>query len=254
MTRNLKALGLALIAALTLGAIGAQGAAAVVEHSYRSDATNETTVLTGQSESDYVFEAGTGGAKTICTSATFSGTQTPKGNIRDTITLHPIYTSCKLGTNSVTVTTGGCNYVLDSETTAGSHFSGEHATVSVECESTHDIQIDGPGCNITKKGNTVNQSLHGVHLTTLSSAQSHSGRSAITISKTVGKIHYETKGGLACTAIGKPEGTYTDGITKGAFSVTGYEDNTGVPATSSTTIGTTWHHSQQVNIAVSTPT
>ena len=252
MTRNLKALGLALIAALALGAIGAQGASAVVEHSYRSDAANEKTVLTGHSEGDHVFEAGTGGAKVTCTTATFSGTQS--GNIVDTVTVHPIYTSCKLGANSVTVTTGGCNYIIDSDTTAGGHFNGEHATVSVECESTHDVEIDGPGCNITFKGNTVNQSLHGAHITTLSSANSHSGKSAVTVSGTAGKIHYETKGGLACTAIGKPQGTYTDGIYKGSVSVTGYEDNTGVAPTSSTTIGTTWHHSSQVNIAVSTPT
>ena len=252
MTRNLKALGLALVAALALGAIGAQGASAVVEHSFRSDAVNEKNVATVQQETDHVFEAGTSGAKVTCTSATFSGTY--YGNIVDTVTVHPIYTSCKLGVNNVTITTGGCNYIFDSDTTAGGHFSGEHATVSLECESTHDIEIDGPGCNFTYKGNTVNQSLHGLSYTNLSSGQSHSGKSAITINATIGKIHYETKGGLACNAIGKPQGTYTDGIYLGKASATGYEDNTGVSPTSTTTVGTTWHHSSQINIAVSTPT
>ena len=253
MTRNLKALGLALVAALALGAIGAQGASAVVEHSFRSDAANETTVLTGQQEGDQAFEFGTGGAKVTCTTVTLSGTQAQKGNILDTITLHPIYTGCTFGVVTATVTTSGCNFVLDSDTTANPHFGDEHAARSLECESTHDITVDAP-CTITFKGSASNQSLHGVHITTLSSANSHSGKSAITISKTIGKIHYETVGGLACTAIGKPQGTYTDGIYTGKVSVTGYEDNPGVAPTSSTTIGTTWHHSGQVNIAVSTPT
>ena len=253
MIRNLKALGLALVAALVLGAIGAQGASAVVEHSYRFDAANETTVLTGHSESDHVFELGTGGAKVTCTTVTLSGTQ-QKGNILDTITLHPIYTSCKLGLNNVTVTTNGCNLIYDSDTTANPHFGGEHAAVSIECEPSHDIKIDA-ACSITKKGSPSNQSLHGVEITTRSSADSHSGKSAITLNTTIGKIHYETTGSaLACNAIGKPIGTYTDGITKGAISLTGYEDNTGVSPTSTTTVGTTWHHSSQVNIAVSTPT
>ena len=246
MTRNLKALGLALVGALALGAIGAQGAAAVVEHSFRSDASNEKTVATGQNEGNHVFELGTGSAKITCSVGTFSGTY--YGNTVDTVTVHPQFSSC----GSATVTTAGCNIVFDSDTTANPHFGDEHAAASLECESTHDIVVDA-ACTITIKGSASNQSLHGVRYTNLSSASSHSGKSAITGDATVGKVHYETIGGLACNAIGKPAGTYTDGIYKGSVSVTGYEDNTGVAPTGSTTNGTAWHHSSQVNISVTTP-
>ena len=248
MTRNLKALGLALVAALVLGALGAQGAAAAESHSFKSDADNEITVLTGQNEGNHIFRAGTGGAATTCTVATFSGTQAI-GNNLNTVTVHPKYDSCTFGVG-VTVTTGGCNYMLASDTTANPHFGGEYAAMSVECESTHDIKIDA-ACVLTFTGNTSNQSLHGVRYTNLSSAQSHSSNSAVTLSARVGQIQYHTIGGLACNAIGKPEGTYTDGIYEGSVSMTGFKDNPSVPAMGSTTNGTTWTHSSQVNIAVS---
>ena len=256
MTRNLKALGLALIAALALGAIGAQGASAVVEHSFRSDAQNAVTVLTGQNEGQHTFRAGTGGPTIHCTEATFSGTNA--GNIRDFVTVHPKYNSCTAFGAAAPVTTDGCNYELFSNTTSGGHFSGEHAAVSVECEPNHDITVDA-ACKVTFQEShnsvTVNRSLHGVTYAPLSNNHGGSSKHSITVKATVGGITYTTVGGLACIAIGKPQGTlYTDGIYEGNVSVTGYEDNTGVAPTSSTTIGTTWHHSTQVNITVSTPT
>ena len=260
MSRNHpKAFGLALVAALALGAIGAQGASAVVEHSFRSDATSEKTVLTGSnagetSPANHIFRAGTGGPTTTCTGATLSGTNI--GNKTDTTTLHPKYTGCTAFGVGAPITTNGCNYIFDSDTTTNPHFGGEHAAVSLECETSHDITKDG-ACKVTiqeshtspeGKEVTVNQSLHGVRYT----AVTHSSKSSITVTATIGQIHYTTIGGIACNAIGKPQGTYTDGITEGKFTLTGFEDTDNSPDDSTTT-GTTWTHGPQVNISLSTP-
>jgi hypothetical protein len=149
MTRNLKAFGLALVAMLAIGAIGAQGASAVVEHSFRSDAAN--TVLTGNTES-YSDPNGqsrnlftiTAGLTVECYS-TFEGTNA--GTVRDTVTVH-LNTTC---TGGVSLHTGGCNDVFDSDTTqaSGHSASSEHASISLECEPSHWIEVTRPGCNIT---------------------------------------------------------------------------------------------------------
>ena len=243
MTHNLKTLGLALVAALALSAIGAQGATAVVEHSFRSDAVSQKTVSTGQNEGNHVLSLGTGGPLISCTSVTFSGTN--NFNVRDTLTVQPKYSSCTALGSAVSFTTNGCYYILDSDTTTNPHFGGEHAAVTVECEASHDIIVDSV-CKVTLTA-ANSQSLHGMRYTQVAASSKHS----ITVTSTIGQIHYTTTGGLPCTAIGKPQGTYTDGIYEGKLTLTGFED--GSPSGGSTTTGTTWNHGDQVDITVSTP-
>ena len=264
MTRNLKALGLALVAMLALGAIGAQGASAVVEHSFRSDAANGRTVLTGSMETSTkdVFSA-TAGLPVECSVGTFSGTVS--GNTVDEVTVHPKYSSCKSPIDSdIMVDTGGCNYVFDSDTTEdAAHSAGtEHARVRLECESAHSatphaIKITAEGCTISfeithASSVEVNQSLHGVTYKTLSSADSHSDKSALTVTSTVKTIKYTAEKGSFCGLAGHPAATYSNGTYTGKASVTGYEDDQ--TPTGSLTDGTSWAHKTQVNISLSTPT
>ena len=250
MNRNIKAFGLALVAAMTLGAFAAQGASAVVEHSFNSAV--ESTVLTGQTESDSNAEGKsrnvfttTAGLTVECYS-TFEGTQT--GKTLDQVTVH-LKTTC---TGGSAVHTNGCNYVFDSDTTTStSHFSAtaEHAAVSIECEPSHWIEATRPGCNITigdeSSSAPVNQSLHGVKFTNVT----HSSKSALTVNATIRTIHYVATAGSFCGLAGHPAGTYTNGKFDGVFEVTGYED--GEPVTGSTTEGRTWTHGAQTDISIS---
>jgi hypothetical protein len=261
MTRNLKTLGLALVAAMALGAIGAQGASAVVEHSFRQG--SEKTVLTAANES-YT----TGSSKnvvsftpglTISCDVTFEGTQV--GTIRDTVTVHPKYHNCSssLG-GSPTVHTSGCNFILDSDTTTSSHSGvNEHAAVSLECESAHSasphfIEATAPGCNFrieqthTSPSVEVNQSLHGVRY----SSVTHSGKNSGTLTATVRTIKFTANSGSLCGLAGHAAGTYGSASYDGIGTLTGYTDSTVVSG--STTNGRVWSHGAQVDISVSSPT
>ena len=250
MTRNLKALGLALVAAMALGVIGAQGASAAVEHTFKSGSAD--TVLTGQNES-----YSTGGSKHIFTAtpgltvecdATFSWTNLDEE--RDTVTVRPTYSSCG---GEVTVTNSGCLYEFDSDTTqaSGHSTSSEHASVNLNCAHQHHIQINRPGCNITfedthtSSSTTVNQSLHGVRYTQLSS---HSGKHALTVNATVKTIKYTVLSGSFCGLAGHPAGTYSSGEYAGTASVTGFVASTG---SNDATNGTTWTHGAQVDLTIS---
>lgn len=255
MSRNLNAFGLALVAAMALGAIGAQGASAVVAHSFRSDV--EDTVLTAAAEGKEKLTL-TAGVFVECSDVTFEGTNV--GTLRDTLTVHPTYASCNLSggaESNVTVHTGGCNFELDSDTTTNTHPSGDHASVSLACTSSHSasphkIEITAPGCNIafetTHAGNVlVNHSLHGLRYTNLSN---HSGKNAGTVTATVRTISYTVTSGSFCGLIGHGAGTYSNASYDGKSTVTGYQAGTG---TGSATNGFTWHHGAQINITVSSP-
>lgn len=243
MTRNLKALGLALVVALALGAIGAQGASA---HNFTSSV--EPTVLTGEAESPQVFTA-TSGLEVSCSVATFEGTVKTKSE--DIVTVHPKYSSCTSSLGAATVHTNGCNYKFGSDTTqaTGHSASSLHAPVSLECESTHIIEITAPGCNISfaEKHSTtaVNQSLHGVTYTNLNS---HSGKKAVTVNATVRTIKYNATAGSLCGLAGHPAATYSNGTYSGQATVTGYAES-GF-SSGSTTNGTVWSHGGQVDIEV----
>jgi hypothetical protein len=249
MTRNLKAFGLALAAAMALGAIGAQGASAVVEHSFRSSVNNLVLTAATKSKDTVTLTAGLA----IECNGTFEGTNV--GTTRDTLTMHPTYSSCTAFGGNASVHTAGCNFILDSDTTQapGHSTSSEHAAVSVECESSHVIEVTGPGCNVafaaTHSSVSVNQSLHGVRYTNLSS---HSGKESGTVSATVKTIHYTMTAGSLCGLVGHPAGTYSGATYTGGSTVTGYEDSSQVSG--STTSGRVWSHGAQVNISVSSPT
>lgn len=248
MTRNLKALGLALVATLALGATGAPGASADEEHSFRSSV--EDTVLTGSSASTHVFTF-TGGIYISCTVASLEGTNI--GTTRDTLTVHPKYSSCTYSIGgSATIHTNGCNYILDSDTTVSSHSrSTEHAVWSLECEPGHHILITAPGCNYTIgmfHEQTVNQSRHGLRYSQL---RNHSGKHALIVNWTVKTVHYTVLGSSLCGLAGHPAGTYTNGIITGSTTLTGY--NASGLASGSTTSGYTWTHGAQVDLTISTP-
>jgi hypothetical protein len=83
MNRKIKALGLALVAALALTAVMASTASATFTSSAAS------TTLHGEQTTTHKFTAGTGIGAISCANATFSGSQT--GTSATTVTIKPIY-------------------------------------------------------------------------------------------------------------------------------------------------------------------
>ena len=87
MNRKIKALGLALVAALALTAVMASTASA----QFTSSSTH--TIISGSQEGKHVFTAGEGFGGITCTTATFAGTSASTNAADQTIT--PTYAGCK---------------------------------------------------------------------------------------------------------------------------------------------------------------
>lgn len=137
--RNLKALGLAFVAVLAMGALTASAASA---HVFTSDSTSGTTYFTGEDEVPFEFttEAGT----VSCTGVSFKGEAA--GTEQSEVTIHPTYTSCTHSVlGEVTVETTGCNYLYKGATDANSM-----ATLKIVCGAGKKIVIKtSVGCDLT---------------------------------------------------------------------------------------------------------
>lgn len=123
MTRKL---GIALLAALPIGVVAAQGASA---QEFTSE--DATTAGTGTNEGNHVLEVKPAGVKIDCAHAIFEGTQT--GQQADTTAMTSTYSGCTVGALSVTVDDSGCSHVFDSDTTIHPHAGKEATTVDLDC-------------------------------------------------------------------------------------------------------------------------
>src|SRR5215204_1807300 len=131
MIRNLKVLGLALVAMLALGATSASAA------EFHGEVENVT--LTGAQTTTNTFTTHSG---TIhCTVAKFAGTQ--KAKTTTTVTVTPTYEGCRSTgfiEANVTVDNNSCTYIISS-------------TGSVTLTpSTCSLVVTAPFCTITVKG------------------------------------------------------------------------------------------------------
>jgi hypothetical protein len=126
--RNIKALGLALVAVFAMSAVIASAAQA--EQSYRSSGT--PTELSGTQVATNKFHVP--GAGTVeCTGANFTGTVT--GTAVSTLEVHPTYSNCvAFGFAGTHITTTGCNYKFDTPV-------ANQAAVHVLCTGTNTIKI-----------------------------------------------------------------------------------------------------------------
>jgi len=138
MIRNLKVLGLAVVAVLALTALAASSASAA--NFVSTDGAAHVTIE-GAQEGTHTFETDPGTVH--CKKATFSGTTTKSTTPEVTVT--PAYSECTLtsifGNIAVTVSMNECDYLF----TAG----GE---VHIVCPAGKTISVSGPGCSITVPG------------------------------------------------------------------------------------------------------
>lgn len=204
MIRNLKVLGLALVAMLALGATMASGAFAA---SFHSD-TSTTTTLKGTATGDHVFDAA--GSTITCTGAEFNGSQS--GSTAADVTMTAKYSGCSvsiLGFKiSANVDMGNCAYTFFA--------NGKVSVVDSSlgnCDSdkiTYRVSNFLGECDV-EVGESGNSELTGVTYTGTTTG------SSITVTPNVTGIDGTATGGLC------PEsGAFTNGqYTSGSTSVTG---------------------------------
>ena len=132
MIRNLKSLGLALMAVAAFGVVGVSAASAAEFHS-----EGATTTLTGTQTSQHVFTTTAGTVK--CNTATFSGTQS--GATTQFVTVTPFYSGCiAFGFINVPIHVNACTYTFDANN------SGQ---VEIKCPAGKAIEMTAPGCTTT---------------------------------------------------------------------------------------------------------
>jgi hypothetical protein len=246
MIRNLKALGLALVAVFAMSALTASAASA--NNDVFTVGTGGTTSanMTGVSHSDEFFIT-PDGASFNCTTSRFAATATNNGtsatveaeyfgtpNVAHTATEH-----CEGSIGEVDIDMNGCHYKLTGSTTGEDPpVSGKDATIWIECP-TEPIKITG-SATITVPSQTPTSG--GVKYTDL---PNHSGGAAVEITTTVTGITYSCHPTFICTLGGVAHhgntADYTGGVT-----VTGWKD----PAEGG--LPTPVTESERVGVSVST--
>ena len=142
MTRNLKILGLALVAAFAMSAVVASSASA-----YLGTTEKQPSTLTGAQENTNVFT--THGGEVKCTTATYHGEQATTS--ASSITLTPTYTGCTaFGFINIPIHTNNCHYLFTPVTPLT---NPRQATVHIICP-TKPIEITAPGCEVTVESQT----------------------------------------------------------------------------------------------------
>jgi len=142
MTRNLKALGLALFAAFAMSAVAASAASADM-----FVASPETVVTAEDHTVAHLFTYGLGEVE--CEVTNFSGTSGEKEE-ETSLTVTPTYDKCTLFDEPAVVRTNHCYYVFTSHTDG----NGD-APVHIECENAGEhieVEVVETGCTVTVAG------------------------------------------------------------------------------------------------------
>jgi hypothetical protein len=142
MSRNLKALGLALVAVFAMNAMVAMVASAESAFKFKLEGT--PTRLTGQQHAgNDVFTAHTGTVS--CDGVTYFGEQL--GTEVSEMTFAPTYSECKaFGLFNIPIVINNCRYTLKAGTKTGATFIG---SVSIVCPAGKVIEVRAPGCTTT---------------------------------------------------------------------------------------------------------
>jgi hypothetical protein len=220
MTRNLKALGIALIAVFAMSVVAASAAQAKFD-TLTTFPTKENVFLTSKALATQEFIIQGGKAKVKCTEVEL---ETSEGKSTNTdkstsITAYPKYNktepSCEVSPfGNGTVHMNGCYYTFTSETDA----SGD-AEVHIICPPEKVIEIKGPASCTIKVGT---QTVRGVHYTNeTTSPGTNETEMHIKLEPTVTGISWTST--AACALVGiKASGT--DGTYTGNVTVTADED------------------------------
>jgi hypothetical protein len=200
MIRNLKALGLSLVAVLALGAMMASAAqAAPFFHSESAPAIQKGTEV---EKNKFTTASGT-----VECASTFRGTTT--STTTTTVTMKPTYSNCTaFGFVGATIDVNECGYMFH----LVENSSPATATVDLECTNAgEEMRITAGFCTVHVKQQS------GLAHVTFANGGSKTSRD-ITATLNVGGIHYVSTSGCFNS------GTHTDGVYEGSVTIKGYTD------------------------------
>jgi hypothetical protein len=224
MTRNLKALGLALVAVLALSAVAASGAAAQTEHKLRTSA-GQTAHFTFKAENTQLIKSSTNDTKFhSCNEVSAKGTF--NDGAKEFTATNVVYSgNCVAveGEKEVLATPEftECDYLFTGKTTAGNPTGGEHASYHIKCPVGQAIHTKVTALKLNCITVDAQEVPDAVRYKT---QVTEGGREDITIEITAHNIEVTTPDTAACpTGTGGPI-THKDGLYTGNISVTGYKD------------------------------
>lgn len=225
MTRNLKAIGLALCAAFAMSAVAAASASAVEDHITSSASTTNLSVA---SNTPQKFFATTNNAEEFieCKKVSVSGSLPSTTNTE--VTVKPQYDECMAHKPGVTVsatvtdTEKNCHYTFKG-LTQESVTPGEHATVNLDCDGTTGIEVHLTAFKF-KCIAVQDQSLVGVKY-------ANAANGDVKLTATVHGIQSETISSTACSAGEHNDGLYTGEVTVAGKDTAGNDANLSVTET-----------------------
>jgi hypothetical protein len=231
MTRNIKALGLALVAALALGAVLAAGASATTHKFLVDHGSGEQAHLTAEAENTQVFMWSTTNSKKrfSCNKVNIvTGTGTVKDGASEA-TAGSKYEECvaideEAGKEvAMFPEFNKCHYLFFGETTKGNPTeNGEHANVEIKCEKVGE-EIEFKVTALKLKCDNIPQQVIK-HAVRYENKTTESGITDITIKFTPHNIKNTTLNTVACpTGTGSPV-EHTNGLYTGNVTVTGFKD------------------------------
>ncbi|HUB99742.1 MAG TPA: hypothetical protein VMS11_07955 [Solirubrobacterales bacterium] len=241
MIRDLKLLGLTLLALLALCGVAAQGAAAeLIPQSFTSAV--EPTELTGSGGVHEWILGGEGPTVLKCSKSTLTGFLATKS--ADELNLTPSFSGCKIGATSLLFKNNGCKTAFDSDTSDNANTGlAEDGVVSLNCGHSGSLtfETEGEGSDSvtihffdTHPAEVpVNQELHGA---TYSLGGGLEEPKDLSIKAHVFGLKFVCTG--KCGRFGLEIGTGEGGTTLGTFTVKGYSDAA---------------HTKQVSLGLSSP-
>jgi hypothetical protein len=195
--RNLKALGLAVLAVCAMGAFSAASASAAEFHS-----STEHTILVGAELGMDVTDVQ--GGEISCSNVNYEGTTSARTT--STVNVSPSYSGCIMfGLFGGTVYTNGCQYTIH---TVPSN------TFDIVCPSGKAIEFLGAGCKVTFGPQT---GLTSVTFTTVGKSPK---RHIVAKLSLTGLIYTQHNNGGFCVS-----GSYTDGKYTGEATMIGTDTN-----------------------------
>jgi len=210
MIRNLKAMGLALVAVLALGAVVASSASAST-----FEAESYPVTLTGSQIGTDVFTTNAGTVS--CTNATYHGSSSAASS---TVEVAPTYSGCTaFGFINTPIDVNGCKYLFHSGAkNSADNYAG---TVDIVCPKVEteggtihntSIVVTGAGCTVTIGSQSGLSGITFVDNTTASPKKDVTTKIAISQ-----KIAYTVDAGCSTTKAG----SFTNGSYTGEATVTG---------------------------------
>jgi hypothetical protein len=214
MTGKLKAFGLALVAAMALGAVSASAASAVIPQAHSGSGTG-TTYLTG-------FQVGTnqldteGGKNIKCSTVKLAGSYA--GTTSNDIKIVPTYSGCTAFGFTAHIEMMGCYYTLQSPAVEGTP-----ARLQVNCKNEFGEKVFGPITVVATQTGGVVCTAHFDEQPlplNLNVANNAGTPDHVTLTPESSTINYTvTGGGIKCGNEGAhADGKYTGSITGRAYS------------------------------------